>query len=297
MAKRWRHECARVCCRDLRVCVAWGFISLSPVTSDHYQGNELCHQRTGKMTHLPVCCNYKHPEVYNLFGLCEHSLLIHLSCISCGVMLVCYKVLGDAASGDAPPAVLDDSDPEAFPMAPRPSMLHCTTQCNIRLSAADKFIVCKSELMSLFSIYPACCGETQGHVEEQDSTFIKMKQCISAGTIFCHQRLYTIPTIVDIWQTQQAELISIGKALGTAVKERECEDLKLWKPAIINHLYWTAASTPDGNQDIMQVKWESMVNHVFDIHEHDTPTFPCCAHPPQGTRHGWDPVQYVAENA
>ncbi|XP_078028282.1 uncharacterized protein LOC144464625 [Epinephelus lanceolatus] len=216
-------------------------------------------------------------------------------------------------------------------------------------------------------------------------------QCISAGTFFHHQRLYTIPTIVDTWQTQQTELVrqlkemggglilsgdcrsvspghcakygtysliedrvnnvmdlqlvqssevpssnwceleglkrsiafleeqdmtasalitdrsrqvakwvreemcpqgtrhffdiwhigkSIGKALDVAAKERGCEDLKLWKPAIINHLYWTAASTPDGNPNIMQAKWESMVNHVLDIHEHDTPTFTCCAHPP-----------------
>ncbi|KAL7374847.1 hypothetical protein ABVT39_008008 [Epinephelus coioides] len=29
-----------------------------------------------------------------------------------------HRVLGDAASGGAPPAVLDDSDQEAFPMAP-----------------------------------------------------------------------------------------------------------------------------------------------------------------------------------
>ncbi|KAI4820487.1 hypothetical protein KUCAC02_028464 [Chaenocephalus aceratus] len=30
----------------------------------------------------------------------------------------------------------------------------------------------------------------------------------------------------------------------------------------------------------MEAKWQSMVNHVQDIHEHGTPAFPCCAHPP-----------------
>ncbi|XP_041950470.1 uncharacterized protein LOC121711174 [Alosa sapidissima] len=80
----------------------------------------------------------------------------------------------------------------------------------------------------------------------------------------------------DVWHVGK----SLGKALDAAAKERHCEDLKLWKPAIVNHLYWTAASTPDGDPDVMQVKWQSLVNHVQDIHEHDTSAFPCCAHPP-----------------
>ncbi|KAG5277195.1 hypothetical protein AALO_G00114790 [Alosa alosa] len=80
----------------------------------------------------------------------------------------------------------------------------------------------------------------------------------------------------DVWHVGK----SLRKALDAAAKERHCEDLKLWKPAIVNHLYWTAASTPDGDPDVMQAKWQSLVNHVQDIHEHDTPAFPCCAHPP-----------------
>ncbi|KAJ4942396.1 hypothetical protein JOQ06_012262 [Pogonophryne albipinna] len=300
-------------------------------------------------------------------------------------------------------------------------------QTNVDLNAADKFIVCQTQLMSLFPICPSCCGETQGNVEQQEGTYIKIKQvcaacgyehfwqnqpmlyrnmpacnlllsgaihfsgcmatqtirmlkllglqCISVGTFFRHQRLYTIPTIVQAWQNEQAGIIrelkemggglilsgdcrsdspghcakygtysliedrinkvldlqlvqssevpsstwcelegathasfspyygpklpgcqvgaggvvslliwhigkSLGKALDAAAKERECEDLKLWRPAIINHLYWTAASTPDGDPDVMEAKWQSMVNHVQDIHEHGTPAFPCCAHPP-----------------
>ncbi|KAG1959839.1 hypothetical protein F2P79_005978 [Pimephales promelas] len=285
------------------------------------------------------------------------------------------------------------------------------------LNAADKFIVCQSQLMSLFTICPACSGETQGNVEKQEGTFVKIKQVcaacgyqrfwqnqpmlhrnmpacnlllsgaihfsgcmatqtirmlklfglqsISVSTFFRHQRFYTIPTIVqasdspghcakygtysliedrinkvlDLQLVQSSEVPSstwceleglkrsinfltqqhmqvsalitdrnrqvakwvreelcpkgtshffdiwhigksLGKALDAAAKERECEDLKLWRPAIINHLYWTAASTPNGDADVMEAKWRSMVNHVQDIHEHGTATFPCCAHPP-----------------
>ncbi|XP_010793701.1 uncharacterized protein isoform X1 [Notothenia coriiceps] len=328
---------------------------------------------------------------------------------------------------------LSDEEPSKEPMQ----------RTNVDLNAADKFIVCQTQLMSLFTICPSCCGETQGNVEQQEGTYIKIKQvcaacgyerfwqnqpmlyrnmpacnlllsganhfsgcmatqtirmlkllglqCISVGTFFRHQRLYTIPTIVQAWQTEQAGIIrelkemggglilsgdcrsdspghcakygtysliedrinkvldlqlvqssevpsstwceleglkrsidflkeqhmqvsalitdrnrqvakwvreelcpggtthffdiwhigkSLGKALDAAAKERECEDLKLWRPAIINHLYWTAASTPDGDPDVMEAKWQSMVNHVQDIHEHGTPAFPCCAHPP-----------------
>ena len=48
----------------------------------------------------------------------------------------------------------------------------------------------------------------------------------------------------------------------------------------MNHLYWTAASTPDGNPAVMEAKWRSLVNHIQDIHDHDTPAFSSCAHGP-----------------
>lgn len=68
--------------------------------------------------------------------------------------------------------------------------------------------------------------------------------------------------------------------MDTASKDRQCDQLQLWRPAIVNHLYWTAASTPDGNSAVMEAKWRSLVNHIQDIHDHDTPAFSSCAHPP-----------------
>ncbi len=46
---------------------------------------------------------------------------------------------------------------------------------------------------------------------------------------------------------------------------RECEDMKQWRPAVINHLYWTAASTPNGDADVMEAKWKSMVSSECDL--------------------------------
>ena len=39
-------------------------------------------------------------------------------------------------------------------------------------------------------------------------------QCISASTFFRHQRLYTIPTIVQAWQNEQRGIIRELKEIG-----------------------------------------------------------------------------------
>lgn len=52
----------------------------------------------------------------------------------------------------------------------------------------------------------------------------------------------------------------------------------LWRQSITNHLYWVAASTPDGNGNVMKAKWESLMNHVQNKHEHHNELFPSCSH-------------------
>ncbi|KAK0146749.1 hypothetical protein N1851_013956 [Merluccius polli] len=55
----------------------------------------------------------------------------------------------------------------------------------------DKFIVCQRELLSLFTVCPACGGETQGHIMHPEGTSIKVKQ--ACGT--CGYERY--------WQNQE----------------------------------------------------------------------------------------------
>ncbi len=38
-----------------------------------------------------------------------------------------------------------------------------------------------------------------------------------------------------------------------------------WRPAVIKHLYWTAASTPKGDPDVMEAMWKSMVSSECDL--------------------------------
>lgn len=63
-------------------------------------------------------------------------------------------------------------------------------------------------------------------------------------------------------------------------KEKECEVLQPWIRSLCNHLYWVPASTPSGNGQMMLEKWESVVNHVQNIHEHDGQLYIECPHGP-----------------
>ena len=67
---------------------------------------------------------------------------------------------------------------------------------------------------------------------------------------------------------------ALGKKLDELSTKLFCQDIAPWKKSIINHLYYTAASTPDGDADLMRAKWISLLNHIMDIHEHTTKLFP-----------------------
>ena len=62
--------------------------------------------------------------------------------------------------------------------------------------------------------------------------------------------------------------------------QKDCNILHEWIKSIINHMYWCAASTPNGDGDIIKAKWVSVMAHIMDIHEHEDPKFPKCLHPP-----------------
>lgn len=43
-------------------------------------------------------------------------------------------------------------------------------------------------------------------------------------------------------------------------------------------MYWVASSTPDGDGDLMLAKFDSVLNHIMNIHVHDNLLFPACVH-------------------
>ncbi|XP_064630791.1 uncharacterized protein LOC135489383 [Lineus longissimus] len=61
-------------------------------------------------------------------------------------------------------------------------------------------------------------------------------------------------------------------------KEKECELAAQWCKAIINHLYYVASNTPEGQADLIIAKWLSLDNHVNNVHRGHGELFPKCGH-------------------
>uniref|UniRef100_UPI00358F7204 uncharacterized protein n=1 Tax=Myxine glutinosa TaxID=7769 RepID=UPI00358F7204 len=80
----------------------------------------------------------------------------------------------------------------------------------------------------------------------------------------------------DVWHIAKG----VKKKLLSLSKEKECHGIVQWMASIINHLYWCASSTPPGQPDTITAKWTSILNHLVNIHVHDNPHFPSCAHAP-----------------
>jgi hypothetical protein len=58
----------------------------------------------------------------------------------------------------------------------------------------------------------------------------------------------------------------LKKKIEKAAKEKDCNILFEWCKSMVNHLYWCAASTPDGNGELLLAKWLSLDNHLHNIH-------------------------------
>ncbi|XP_060084262.1 uncharacterized protein LOC132563537 [Ylistrum balloti] len=80
---------------------------------------------------------------------------------------------------------------------------------------------------------------------------------------------------VDVWHVAKG----LKKKVLALSKEKDCGELSTWIRSITNHLYWVAASTPDADKDLMMEKWQSLGNHIQNIHEGHGKKFPKCLHP------------------
>jgi hypothetical protein len=97
--------------------------------------------------------------------------------------------------------------------------------------------------------------------------FYPVKFCPAPIELY-HKYLYLVKIIAGL-----------KKKLHKLAKEKDCNDLNDWIPSIINHLYWSVMSSESGSEEII-AKWTSLINHIINVHEHDNPLFPQCAHAP-----------------
>ncbi|XP_060077692.1 uncharacterized protein LOC132557213 [Ylistrum balloti] len=79
---------------------------------------------------------------------------------------------------------------------------------------------------------------------------------------------------VDIWHVAKG----LKKKLTAISKDKDCDALTPWIKSISNHLYWVAASTPSADPSLMMEKWQSVANHVQNIHEGHGSLFEKCCH-------------------
>ncbi|KAK7925161.1 hypothetical protein WMY93_007471 [Mugilogobius chulae] len=112
-----------------------------------------------------------------------------------------------------------------------------------------------------------------------------------------HSRSFLEPAIYHKWKKDQetffeelkrkgkvavggdmrADSPGLSKKLEKLSKEKECQLIKKWLPALKNHIYWVASSSKTGPEKV--AKWTSLINHIQNVHTHDDPEFPKCAHP------------------
>lgn len=71
-------------------------------------------------------------------------------------------------------------------------------------------------------------------------------------------------------------ITGLTKKLEALGNQKGCQDVRAWIKSIINHLYWSAASSKSSDEAV--AKWLSVINHVQDIHVHDCWQFPECLH-------------------
>ena len=75
----------------------------------------------------------------------------------------------------------------------------------------------------------------------------------------------------------------IKKKLQQLAKYKECEMINDWIKSITNHLYWCAASSPEGDGNEMAIRWKSLMEHICDRHDE-------CYHLPLDVKSGFNQV-------
>lgn len=68
------------------------------------------------------------------------------------------------------------------------------------------------------------------------------------------------------------------KKINKLAKEKGCEIIGEWSKSMVNHLYWCALSTDDGDGEVMLEKWLSLLNHIHNKHWGHGKIYKKCTH-------------------
>ena len=88
----------------------------------------------------------------------------------------------------------------------------------------------------------------------------------------------------------------LRKKMEKLAKEKDCELIGEWRKSVINHLYWSAISTPSGDGEEIKAKWLSLDNHIHNNHRGHGKIFPKCRHgrlPGRGRKKWFKPCEFT----
>lgn len=61
-------------------------------------------------------------------------------------------------------------------------------------------------------------------------------------------------------------------------KQKGCGIVGDWSKSMVNHLYWCASSTADGDEEVLLEKWLSLLNHIHNKHQGHGKKYKKCTH-------------------
>ena len=82
--------------------------------------------------------------------------------------------------------------------------------------------------------------------------------------------------------------LEIQPVLSKIAKEKGCELLSVWIKPCINHFYWSATSTVNGNGQVIWANFESFLHDIINEHNNlPNELFNKCAHDENITHRKW----------
>ncbi|XP_046864355.1 uncharacterized protein LOC124458369, partial [Xenia sp. Carnegie-2017] len=89
------------------------------------------------------------------------------------------------------------------------------------------------------------------------------------------EKLPKITHYFNLWHLAK----KVNKILKKIAKEKGCQELLPWVKPCVNHLYWSAMSTEDGDGQVIWAKFSSFLEHMANVHSNlPNPIFNACAH-------------------
>ncbi|XP_041457112.1 uncharacterized protein LOC121430959 isoform X2 [Lytechinus variegatus] len=112
-------------------------------------------------------------------------------------------------------------------------------------------------------------------LEKMDAEAVEIKTIVTDRHLqiakFLRENYPHIDHRYDVWHIAKG-LKKKLKALG---RVKDCELVQAWLRTLINHVYWTALSSPGGDKDVMKSKYKRSMNHIRNIHTDQDPEQAC----------------------